>query len=94
MKDVIDLISQGKDWIEYSRLRYLGKHLMQIKEGAKSDSPLVSRPKVNMKSSNSASVGSTDHEIEEDNDNELLKGNNQRKMIKYNCIAEIVSKLI
>jgi hypothetical protein len=49
---------------------------MQIKEGAKSDSPVVSRPKVNMKSSNSASVGSTDHEIEEDNDNELLKGNN------------------
>lgn len=47
-----------------------------------------------MKSSNSASVGSTDHEIEEDNDNELLKGNNYRKMIKYNCIAEIVSKLI
>lgn len=49
---------------------------MQIKEGAKSDSPSVFRPKVNMKNSNSASVGSSDHEIEEDNDNELLKGNN------------------
>lgn len=32
MKDVIDLISQGKDWIEYSRLRYLAKHLMLINE--------------------------------------------------------------
>ena len=66
MKDVIDLISQGKDWIEYSRLRYLGKHLMQFSEGAKINSPLT-RPKVNMKSSNSASVGSSDHEIDKNN---------------------------
>jgi hypothetical protein len=29
-----------------------------------------------MKSSNSASIGSSANEIEEDNENELLKGNN------------------
>lgn len=47
-----------------------------------------------IKNSNSASIGSSDKEIEDDNDEEILKGNgDQRKMIKYNCISEIVSKL-
>jgi hypothetical protein len=34
MKDVIDMISQGKDWIEYSRLRYLAKSLMLVYENS------------------------------------------------------------
>ena len=66
MRDIIELISQGKDWIEYSRLRYLAKHLMMINESNTLNRTLT-HPKVTLKNSNSASIGSSENEIDDEN---------------------------